>query len=171
MERKKIIILSIVIILCGAVIAGVCMLFNSPEWALKQMREDIAGNGIGALRAYLTEDLQHTFDNVETALGFAGSLASGFGKVTEGVSRLIGMPDAASGSRVKEMVDSLKEEAGTFKISLNKVEHKGNTAIAALDYSVSSFAGSAVLTMIRQNGRWLISEMNLPDLGLTLGPQ
>ncbi len=162
--KKKKIILSAVIVLCAALITGVCVLLNSPVWTLKQMRDDIARSGVRAMRGYLTEDLQHTYDSVESAY----SIAAGLGKVTSGISSLFGRENTASDSMVRDIISGLKEEAGTFKISLKKVGWKGSTADVTLDFSVSIYTGSAVLTMVRENRKWLISEMVLPDLGWKL---
>ena len=168
MKTKYIVILSIVVVLIGAIVIGAFVILNSPEWTLKKLQDDIATKGISSLRGYLTENLQKSYDDVESAYYTAKNVASGIGKVTEGLSSLFGMDNPVSDSKINELIDQFRDEAKTFRIIQNKFVHRGNTTYVSLDFTVSIFNTSALLTMVRRDGRWLISELYLPDLDWTL---
>ncbi len=164
MKTKYIVILSIVVVLIGAMVVGAFVFLNSPEWMLKKMRDDIAAKGISSLRGYLTEDLQQAYDTAESAYNTARNIT----KVTDGISSLIGIDNPVTDSKINELIDKFKEEAKTFRIIQHKVVRRGNTAYVTLDFTVSIFNSSALLTLVRQDGRWLISELYLPDFDWTL---
>jgi hypothetical protein len=144
---KKVIIITVSIVLLIALIAGGVLLYivNTPEYALKKIAEDLSKDGIDGLYPHLTENARETLDAI------SGSEEGG------GLGALIG-------NAIRDKCMSiLKSKAQQTEWGLEGVKRGKSKSEVTLSFNYNDkLVGTIEITMIREKGKWKIDGLDFP---------
>ena len=148
--KKTIVIALIVTVMTGSLIgigAGVGIsVFNSPEYALKNMQKDIEENGMDVLEFYMTGDALDFWNSVESITD--NSL----------LNSIFSALDMNNGLSV------LKSELDEIVWTFDRMENKRDDSVDVfLDFNYNdSITGELEFRMSEIDGEWLISKIEFP---------
>ena len=144
MKKALLIILSIVLILALIVVGVGYYIVNTPQYALKQMMDDIKLSGMEGLRPHLTDEAGKTMDAIVSGSGLVGGLIS-----------------LINGG---EYITVLKDEIQKVKWELVDMMKGKNGAEAVLGFNYEDkLVGTIEISMIRQDGQWKIDGLEMPE--------
>ena len=143
MKRKAALIIAVALLLAAA---GGCLflyrLLNSAEYALKTIADEVHAKGVDALERHLTENLQPAFRRVRDMMNQPLAQAAA---------------DAAA-----VVLDALEQSAGKWTYQVAYIHTSGSHSIITLRLDGGSFYGNVNIEMLRQKGRWRISDVSIP---------
>ncbi len=149
-KAVKILVISLSILLAACLAGGgfyVYSRLHSPEYALLQTSKDIKESGISGLSSHVTEDLQSIID---TASSVADS------SIVTGVLGLI--------STQTDDLSKIQEHLSEITWTLDDVLKNKNSADVHLTFHYGDeFQGTLNISMVRQNGTWLIDGIGTPS--------
>lgn len=151
MKKKGLKAAAAVILLLAVVgTAAVFLMRGSPEYALWTTAKDVRAGGIEGLRPHLTGDALELLERLD---GFSQ------GKDSKVMDALFSVLD------LDGIMETLKTELAQVKWSLDDVEKSANTAEFSLDFNYDNkLTGEVELDMIRTDGQWKISDIEISDL-------
>ncbi|MDO4648932.1 MAG: hypothetical protein Q4B26_09800 [Eubacteriales bacterium] len=151
-KAAKIIVITLSILIVAGLAGGGLYVYsrlNSPEYALLQTQKDVQENGISGLSSHVTEDLKPM---VETAASVADSSI---------VSGLVGLLSSAADDNG---LSKLQEHLSEISWELGDVLKSKNSADVHLVFKYKEeFQGDINISMVRQNGTWLINGIGTPS--------
>lgn len=145
---KKMFIVLAVLVTLVSVVSGfvVVNILNSPEYALKQIVDDVRESGVKGLKPHLTGEAKKAFDYI---IGISdnsilNSVISAFG--------------------IDEYTDILISEMSEINWSLDDVLRNSDKANIYLGFNYKDkLIGTIVLTMIHEDNSWKICEVGFPS--------
>lgn len=142
--KKKLLVAILVFIIF--LIIGICIyVINTPEYALKEIIDDVNTSGIDGLYPHLTGDAKKTIDTVSTITD------------NNSINAIVGFVSKS------EYVGTLKSKIQEIHWNISKVLKDGKNAsvIMAFNYD-DKLIGTIELLMVRVNGKWKIEGLEFP---------
>lgn len=134
----------IVVVLSIGVYFGISII-NSPEYALMQIANDVEESGVDGLMPHLTEEAQETVSAVTSITE---------NKLVNSILNFLGKDDYTG---------ILKSNLQDVEWSLDNVLEGNNRADVVLGFNYNEkLIGTIEINMIKDNGDWKISGLELP---------
>ena len=134
----------IVIIISVGVYFGVSVI-NSPEYALMQIAKDVEESGVDGLMPHLTEEAQETVSSITSITE---------NKLVNSILNFLGKDD---------YTNILKSNLQDVEWNLDNVLEGNNRADVVLGFNYNEkLTGTIEINMIKDNGDWKISGLELP---------
>ena len=144
--KKVILIISSIVLLLAVVIGGLSLyIVNSPEYALKNIVEDVNTSGMEGLVPHLTEKAEKTLDRVSS--------------VTENglVNTIMGFIDQ------NDYVSVLQSDIQEIQWEVDEVLKSEDNAAVILSFNYADkVIGTVEISMIRDEGEWKIDGIKFP---------
>ena len=148
-NRWKVVV-TVLLLLAVVGTAAVFAVRGSPEYALWTMAKDVRADGFEGLKPHLTGDA------LELAEKLDGISQGKDSKVMDALFSVLDLDG---------IVQTLKDELTQIRWSLDDVERSAHTAEFSLDFNYDNkLTGEVELDMIRENGVWKISDIEISDL-------
>lgn len=147
--KKKVlaIILTVCMVIALAAVGAGLYVKNTPQYALKEMIEDVQASGLEGLYPHLTSGARETVDGI-----FSVTESGLLGKVV----------GALSGS---EYISALKSEIKEIQWDVKDVlKSKDRAAVILSFHYLEEFKGTIQLSMVKEDHEWKIEGINLPVL-------
>lgn len=145
MKKVLLITLSIVVLIAVALISIGFYITNTPEYALKEMIDDVTVSGMDGLHPHLTGEARETIDAVSSVTDNA---------LFNTIVDLIGQ---------SEYVGILKSEIKEIQWGVSEVlKNKGNASVTLSFNYEDKLVGTIELSMVREDGDWKIDELEFP---------
>ena len=145
--KKALLIIGSILALIAIIIVGVgAYIINSPEYALKEIIEDVNDRGMEGLHPHLTVEARETIDAVSSV-------------------RKSDLFNATMGFISKsEYVSVLKSEIQEIQWEVDDVLKSKKNAEIILSFNYKNkLIGTIELSMIREEGEWKISGLEFPE--------
>lgn len=134
----------IVVVLSIGVYFGISII-NSPEYALMQIAKDVEKSGVDGLMPHLTEEAQETVSAITSITE---------NKLVNSILNFLGKDDYTG---------ILKSNLQDIEWSLDNVLEGNNRADVVLGFNYNEkLIGTIEINMIKDNGDWKISGLELP---------
>lgn len=134
----------IVIIVSVGIYFGISII-NSPEYALMKIANDVEDSGVDGLMSHLTEEAQGTVSAITSITE---------NKLVNSILNFLGKDD---------YTDILKSNLQDVEWSLDNVLEGNNRADVVLGFNYNEkLIGTIEINMIKDNGDWKISGLELP---------
>lgn len=147
MKKAILITISVLVLIATTTIGLGYYVTNTPEYALKEIIDDVHDSGIEGLYPHLTGKAKTTIDAVSTVtennifntiLGFIGQ---------------------------SEYVSVLKSEIQEIQWSLSDVLKSKENASVILSFNYDDkLVGTIELSMVREDGEWKIDKLEFPEV-------
>lgn len=145
MKKARYVIVAISILLIGIFVFFGISILNSPEYALMQIADDIEENGIEGIMPHLTDDAKKTVSTIIS--------------ITE--NELIN--SIFSLTQNDDFTNILKSNLKDIEWSLEEVLKNKEKADVVLGVNYNDkISGTIEIKMVRENGDWKISGLDLP---------
>lgn len=145
--RKAILILSSIVLLLAMVVGGFGIhIVNTPEYALKNIIEDVNDSGMEGLNPHMTSKAKETLDTVAS--------------VTESdlFSTIMGFINQHN------YISVLKSEIQEIQWAVDDVlKSKANAAVILSFNYEDKLIGTIEISMIREEGKWMIDSIEFPE--------
>ena len=145
MKKALVITLSIVVLVAAVLIEIGFYITNTPEYALKEMIDDVTASGMDGLHPHLTGEARETIDAVSSVADNA---------LFNTIVGLIGQ---------SEYVGILKSEIKEIQWGVSEVlKSKGNASVTLSFNYEDKLVGTIELSMVREDGEWKIDGLEFP---------
>lgn len=145
MKKALLITLSIVVLVAAVLIGIGFYITNTPEYALKEMIDDVTVSGMDGLHPHLTGEARETIDAVSSVTDNA---------LFNTIVGLIGQ---------SEYVGILKSEIKEIQWGVSEVlKSKGNASVTLSFNYEDKLVGTIELSMVREDGEWKIDGLEFP---------
>ena len=142
---KKTLIAVTAVMLVVGVIAYILLMqvTNLPEYALKQMVEEVSANGIDAIEPHLTSGMKDAYN-------FVAEIANN--PLVKMISR----------SSIGTKVYSALNETKAWDWTVQSIRRGINSADITIAVSAAEFKGNLDIDMVRVQGEWFIQDISIP---------
>lgn len=146
MEKAFLVTISIVALIAVTIIGMGVYVTNTPEYALKEMIDDVNASGMDGLYPHLTGEARATIDAVSSVTG-----NSIFNTIVGFISQ-------------SEYVSVLKSEIQEIQWEVDDVlKSKDNTSVILSFNYDDKLVGTIELSMVREDGEWKIDGLEFPE--------
>lgn len=147
MKKALFITISIVALIAATIIGMGVYVTNTPEYALKEMIDDVNASGMDGLYPHLTGEARTTIDAVSS--------------VTENniFNTIVGFIGQS------EYVGVLKSEIQEIEWEVDDVLKSKENAAVVLSFNYEDkLIGTIEISMIREEGEWKIDRLEFPEI-------
>lgn len=145
MKKAFLVTISIVALIAVTIIGMGVYVTNTPEYALKEMIDDVNASGMDGLYPHLTGEARATIDAVSSVTG-----NSIFNTIVGFISQ-------------SEYVSVLKSEIQEIQWEVDDVlKSKDNTSVILSFNYDDKLVGTIELSMVREDGEWKIDGLEFP---------
>lgn len=146
MKKAFLVTISIVALIAVTIIGMGVYVTNTPEYALKEMIDDVNASGMDGLYPHLTGEARATIDAVSSVTG-----NSIFNTIVGFISQ-------------SEYVSVLKSEIQEIQWEVDDVlKSKDNTSVILSFNYDDKLVGTIELSMVREDGEWKIDGLEFPE--------
>ncbi len=146
MKKVFLITISIVALIAVTIIGMGVYVTNTPEYALKEMIDDVNASGMDGLYPHLTGEARATIDAVSSVTG-----NSIFNTIVGFISQ-------------SEYVSVLKSEIQKIQWEVDNVLKSKDNASVILSFNYDDkLVGTIELSMVREDGEWKIDGLEFPE--------
>lgn len=146
MKKAFLVTISIVALIAVTIIGMGVYVTNTPEYALKEMIDDVNASGMDGLYPHLTGEARATIDAVSSVTG-----NSIFNTIVGFISQ-------------SEYVSVLKSEIQEIQWEVDDVlKSKDNTSVILSFNYDDKLVGTIELSMVREDGEWKIDGFEFPE--------
>ncbi len=146
MKRTLLITISFIVLIASTIVSIGVYITNTPEYALKEMIDDVEASGMDGLYPHLTGEARATLDTVSSVVD---------NNIFNTISRFIGQ---------SEYVGILKSEIQEIQWSVSDVLKSKENASVILSFNYDDkLVGTIELSMIREDGEWKIDGLEFPE--------
>lgn len=146
MKKAFLVTISIVALIAVTIIGMSVYVTNTPEYALKEMIDDVNASGMDGLYPHLTGEARATIDAVSSVTG-----NSIFNTIVGFISQ-------------SEYVSVLKSEIQEIQWEVDDVlKSKDNTSVILSFNYDDKLVGTIELSMVREDGEWKIDGLEFPE--------
>ncbi len=146
MKKAFLITISIVALIAVTIIGMGVYVTNTPEYALKEMIDDVNASGMDGLYPHLTGEARATIDAVSSVTG-----NSIFNTIVGFISQ-------------SEYVSVLKSEIQEIQWEVDNVLKSKDNASVILSFNYDDkLVGTIELSMVREDGEWKIDGLEFPE--------
>lgn len=146
MKKTILITISVVVLISTMIVGSGFYVTSTPEYALKEMIDDVHDSGMDGLYPYLTGKARTTIDTIS-------SVADNniFNTILSFISQ-------------SEYVNVLKSEIQEIQWSVSDVLKSKENASVILSFNYDDkLVGTIELSMVREDGEWKIDELEFPE--------
>lgn len=143
MKKTLIAIIAGVLVLGAIAFIVLLQVENLPEYALKQIVEEVNEKGIDAIEPHLTSSMKQAY-------GFVTEI------VKNPLVKLIGK------SNMGAKVYSALNETKAWDWAVQNIKRSKNTADITISLSAAEFKGNLDIDMVRIQGEWFIQDISIP---------
>ena len=146
MKKAFLVTSSIVALIAVTIIGMGVYITNTPEYALKEMIDDVNASGMDGLYPYLTGEARATMDAVSSVTG-------------NGIfNTIVGFINQS------EYVSVLKSEIQEIQWEVDDVLKSKDNASVILSFNYDDkLVGTIELSMVREDGEWKIDGLKFPE--------
>ena len=145
MKKAFLVTISIVALIAVTIIGMGVYVTNTPEYALKEMIDDVNASGMDGLYPHLTGEARATIDAVSSVTG-----NSIFNTIVGFISQ-------------SEYVSVLKSEIQEIQWEVDDVLKSKDNASVILSFNYDDkLVGTIELSMVREDGEWKIDGLEFP---------
>ena len=145
MKKAFLVTISIVALIAVTIIGMDVYVTNTPEYALKEMIDDVNASGMDGLYPHLTGEARATIDAVSSVTG-----NSIFNTIVGFISQ-------------SEYVSVLKSEIQEIQWEVDDVLKSKDNASVILSFNYDDkLVGTIELSMVREDGEWKIDGLEFP---------
>lgn len=146
MKKAFLVTISIVALIAVTIIGMGVYVSNTPEYALKEMIDDVNASGMDGLYPHLTGEARATIDAVSSVTG-----NSIFNTIVGFISQ-------------SEYVSVLKSEIQEIQWEVDDVLKSKDNASVILSFNYDDkLVGTIELSMVREDGEWKIDGLEFPE--------
>ena len=146
MKKAFLVTISIVALIAVTIIGMGVYVTNTPEYALKEMIDDVNASGMDGLYPHLTGEARATIDAVSSVTG-----NSIFNTIVGFISQ-------------SEYVSVLKSEIQEIQWEVDDVLKSKDNASVILSFNYDDkLVGTIELSMVREDGEWKIDGLEFPE--------
>lgn len=146
MKKAFLVTISIVALIAVTIIGMGVYVSNTPEYALKEMIDDVNASGMDGLYPHLTGEARATIDTVSSVTG-----NSIFNTIVGFISQ-------------SEYVSVLKSEIQEIQWEVDDVLKSKDNASVILSFNYDDkLVGTIELSMVREDGEWKIDGLEFPE--------
>ena len=146
MKKAFLVTISIAALIAVTIIGMGVYVSNTPEYALKEMIDDVNASGMDGLYPHLTGEARATIDAVSSVTG-----NSIFNTIVGFISQ-------------SEYVSVLKSEIQEIQWEVDDVLKSKDNASVILSFNYDDkLVGTIELSMVREDGEWKIDGLEFPE--------
>ena len=147
MNKKRIIIIVSVVLALALVAGGIICYFNSPVYALLQIRKDLERDGMDGLRSHFTDD----------ALEFYDGLMNASDKwVVRQLLRRVG---------IDGFVDAFRDHSQDMEWEFESLLMGSSRTDVYVSFKYNEdIKGTLEMRLIKEDGQWKIDGFGIPEL-------
>lgn len=146
MKKAFLVTISIVALIAVTIIGMGVYITNTPEYALKEMIDDVNASGMDGLYPHLTGEARATIDAVSSVTG-NGIFNTIVGFISQ-----------------SEYVSVLKSEIQEIQWEVDDVLKSKDNASVILSFNYDDkLVGTIELSMVREDGEWKIDGLEFPE--------